>query len=80
MKSEFIALDKEIEEVEWLRQFSRGFYNGQNLCLRLSFIAIINLRLVGYRVVCIMISLDIFVVHIILLHNYSQVGLLILTM
>ena len=43
-------------------------------------IATVNLRLIGHRVICIMVNLNIFVVDIISLDNCSQVELSLLIM
>ena len=45
------------------------------MCLQYESIVIANLLLVKHKTVCIMVSLDIFVVDIIPLDNYSQLGL-----
>ena len=42
--------------------FLRRHASGQNLCLQFVYIAIANQQLVGNKVICTMVSLDIFVV------------------
>ena len=80
MESILITLDKAIEEAEWLRQFLEDISISQNLCLRFPSIAIVNMRLIEHQVIlCIMVSLDIFVVDITPLNNFSQMGLSLLT-
>ena len=53
----------------------RIFLDGQNLCRRFAYFAIVNMLLVEHKTVCIMVSLDKFVVDTIPLDNYSRLGL-----
>ena len=72
MEYEFIALEKCGEEVEWLCHFLEDIQDGQNMCLQYAYIVIVNLLLIEHKTVCIMVSLDIFVVYTTPLDNYSQ--------
>ena len=55
---------------------SRIFQGGQNLCLQYAYIVIVSLLLVEHKIVCTMVSLDIFVVDTTPLDNYSQLGVI----
>ena len=79
MESKFIALEKCGEEAEWLRHFLEDIPNGRNLCHQSVYIVIVNLRLEEYRITCIMVSLDTYIVDIIPLGNYFQLELSLLT-
>ena len=61
MEFDFIALDKDGEEAEWLRHFLEDIPIWHNLCLLSTFIAIVNQQLEEHRVIYIMVSLNIFV-------------------
>ena len=61
MESEFITLDKAGEEVEWLRHFLEDMLMWMKLVPFICILVIANQRLVGHRVICITVSLDIFV-------------------
>ena len=45
------------------------------MCLQYAYIVIVNLLLVEHKIVCIMVSLNIFVIDTKTLYNYSQLGL-----
>ena len=53
---------------------SRIFESFQSLCLQYAYIVIVNFLLVEHKVICIRVSLDIFVVDTTPLENYSQLG------
>ena len=65
MESEFIALDKAGEEAEWLRHFLEDMPMWMKLVPSIVYIMIANQLLVGYKVICTMVSLDIYVEDII---------------
>ena len=78
MESEFIALDKAGEEAECLSQFLEDIPIWPKPVPTIVYIVIANLQLVGRRMTCITVSLDIYVVDIIPLGNCSQMGLFLL--
>ena len=56
-----------------VKPLPRGYFQGgKNLFLQFAVTRIVNLKLVEYKAICIMVSLDIFVEYIIPLDNYSQ--------
>ena len=71
MEYEFIALDKCGEEIEWLRHFLEDIPRWPSMCLQFSYVATINMLLVEYKAICIMVTLDTFIVDTIPLDNYS---------
>ena len=75
MEYEFIALDKSGKRLNGYATSYRTFQDGQNLYLQYAYTMIVNLLLVEHKTVCIMVSLDTFVIYIITLYNYSQLGL-----
>ena len=78
MEYEFIALDKAGEEAEWLRQFLKDIPIWPKPVPAICIHCDRHLQLVGHRLTCIMVSLDIYVVDIIPLGNCSQNGLFLL--
>ena len=80
MESEFIALDKAGEEAEWLRQFLKDIPLWQKpvpaICIHCDNQAAIS----RHKMLHTMISLDIFVVNIILLSSCFQMELSLLTL
>lgn len=53
--------------------------NGESMCQQYVYTIIVNLRLEGYKIICIIVSLDIYVVDIISLSSCSQMVLYPLT-
>ena len=80
MKSKLIALDKVVEEAEWIHNFLKGIPYWPKLVPNLYVHCDSQSIIEGYKVICIMISLDIYVINIILLNTCSRIKLLSLTM
>ena len=71
MKSEFIVFDKGGEEAKWIWNFLNDILYWLKYQLFMS-IVIINQQLEGHKVVCIMVSLDIYIIKIIPLNFFLK--------
>jgi len=80
MKSDFIAYDKEEDNVKWIQNFLEDIPSWPKPVPTIMSIVIVSQQLEWHKLVCIMVSPDIYVINIIPLNTYSKMESFPLTM